>query len=90
MRGLLERREREGLTYRELAEISGESANTLAGWAWRLRREVGFVELVSDEGPEVAESKHLEVVLANEVRVMVPEGFDDHELERVLRVAARC
>ena len=47
-------RDREGLTYRNLSARSGIPANTLAHWAWRLRREerstresAPFVELVS-------------------------------------------
>jgi len=90
IRRLLERREREGLTYRELAELSGESANTLAWWASRLRQEVGFVELVSEEDSDDGEKERLEIVLANGVRVVVPVRFEERELERVLRVAARC
>ena len=48
IRRLLERRDREGLTYRELARRTGESPRTLAWWGSRLRRERsrsrGFVE----------------------------------------------
>jgi len=32
-------REREHLTYRELSQRSGIPRNTIAYWAWRLRRE---------------------------------------------------
>ena len=34
---LLAQREREGLTYEQLARRSGLAANTLAWWRWRLR-----------------------------------------------------
>jgi len=57
IRRLLARRDREGLTYRELSKISGVAASTLSWWSWRLRRdpispEVKFAELtVVDPAP---------------------------------------
>ncbi len=57
MMQLLGRRERQGLTFKALAQESGVPAGTLAFWAWKLRQEPrprepaadqrsGFVELV--------------------------------------------
>jgi len=40
IRGWLALREREGLTYAQLAARCGINASTLAHWAWRLRREI--------------------------------------------------
>jgi transposase len=36
---LLHRREREGLTYAQIAAIAGIQPSTMSTWAWRLRRE---------------------------------------------------
>ena len=44
MEGLLERRVRERLTYRELSEESGIPIPTLSYWASKLRREGAEVE----------------------------------------------
>lgn len=90
---LLARRDREGLTYRELAEETGVSERTLAWWSWKLRRErreqtdIGFVEL------DVAEESitgGLEVELATGHRIRVPAHFDEDTLRRLVAVLAAC
>ena len=91
-------REREGLTFRELARRSGICAGTLGHWAWRLRREErdgrghrgGFVELVPDAAAEAAPSSRVEIVLRSERRVIVDAGIDAAVLGRLLAVVERC
>jgi len=39
MAALLAHRDKEGLTYAELAEQTGYSRATLSWWSWRLRRD---------------------------------------------------
>jgi hypothetical protein len=90
MRRLLERRERYGLTFRELAEQSGESPGTLAWWNHRFRRERpgrrsrGFVELVARGPAREAGRADLEVVLGCGRRIVVGRDFDEAALRRVV------
>jgi transcriptional regulator with XRE-family HTH domain len=91
MRRLLARRDREGLTFAELAGRSGIPVGTLAWWSSRLRseredREAGFVELKAPaEAAAPSEgSDRLEVVLGSGRRVLVPAGFDAAELQRLV------
>lgn len=92
VRRYLRLREREGLTYAELAEATGESESTLSWWAWRFRRESvpesrleqsAFVELElsDDEAPAGA---GVEVVLANGLRLALHSGFDAETLRRAV------
>jgi transcriptional regulator with XRE-family HTH domain len=91
-------REREGLTYRELAQRSGIRAGTLGHWAWRLRRERaevpkrgrGFVELVTATATQEGPSSRVEIVLRGERRVIVDAGIEAEALARVLAAVARC
>jgi hypothetical protein len=91
-------REREGLTFRELARRSGICAGTLGHWAWRLRRERadgrkrerGFVELVAETTMPAASSSRVEIVLRDERRVIVDSGIEVEALARVLAAVARC
>jgi transposase-like protein len=80
MRRLLMRRAREKLTYAQLARRTGESAQALAWWSWRLRhdgkgydgagRGTEFVEVkVTQEA--VGPRADLELVLASGHRVEV-------------------
>lgn len=92
MRRLLARREREGLTFAELSQQSGVPLGTLASWSSRLRSEGsaelgGFVELTPpEELPQGAiDSARLEVVLGRGRRVLVPSGFEEDELLRLIR-----
>jgi transposase-like protein len=90
-------REREGLTYAQLAARSGINASTLAHWAWRLRREQetrddgAFVELVPATG-EVATSSRSQVVveLRGERRLVVDAAIDSASLTRLVQALERC
>ncbi len=84
-----------GLTAREFAARAGVNRGTLRYWAWRLKREsVGQAESGAGEearplpvielAAEIGESR-FEVELAH-CRVLVPRGFDDGELRRLLAV----
>jgi transposase-like protein len=90
MRRLLERREREGLSYRELARKSGESPQTLSWWSHRLRRERtgrrgrAFVELVAARTSRGAGTESFEVVLASGRRIRFGAGFDEGALARLV------
>lgn len=98
MRRWLARRERQGLTFRELSKETGVPIGTLACWAWKLRREEadrsslqdqgrGFVELVPKEGEAVG---RIEIVLGSGRRVVIAEEFDEERLVRVVRALERC
>ena len=97
MRHWLGRREREGLTLRELSIETGVPTGTLGHWAWKLRREdrtasptqrgPAFVELLATPGAPV---HALEIVLAHDRRVLVHEGFDENLLARIVRTLEQC
>jgi transposase-like protein len=89
----LRRREREGLTYRELSRVSGIPIPTLSWWSRKLsedaegRRsgapcELVPVEIVGDDSAAGA----IEIHLGPSLRLLVPEGFSEAHLARVLRV----
>lgn len=95
--GLLRRREREGLSYRELARESGVPAGTLAWWAQRLgqeRSEGGvrpgprFVELVAREAAAGSAVRY-EIQLLSGRRVLVEGAFQDEALARLVAVLER-
>ena len=90
IRRLLERRDREGLSYRELARRTGESPRTLAWWSSRLRRgrgrSRGFVELVAKPGSTAPRAGSFEIVLGSGRRVVAPAGFEEGALRRLLAV----
>ena len=90
-------RDREGLTYRNLSARSGIPANTLAHWAWRLRREerstresAPFVELVSAPLHEAGAPGRVEIVLRSERRVVVDAAIEPAVLTRLLVAIERC
>ena len=94
MRSWLTRRDKRGLTFRELSLETGVPVGTLGFWAWKLRRESRvdeapspFVELVA-KPPESGD--RLEIVLANGRRVLVSSGLDEEQLVRVVRALERC
>lgn len=99
MRRLLERREREKLTYREAAALEpGVSINQLFWWRRRLLgtapqppdendKPSTFVELV--EAPARSGSQ-LEIVLARGRRIVVSGDVDESALVRVVRALERC
>ena len=100
MRRWLTRRERRGLTFRELSEETGVPVGTLASWAWKLRRGAagasspdrrgrGFIELVPE--PDRGGGRAgIEIVLAGGRRLMVAEEVDEDQLVRVVRALERC
>ena len=90
-------RDREGLTYAELSRRSGIPANTLAGWAWRLRRErltqrqaAAFVELVPAPSGDDEAGSRIEIVLRCERRLIVDASIAPEALARVLTAVERC
>jgi hypothetical protein len=90
-------RDREGLTYRDLSARSGIPANTLAHWAWRLRREgrstresTPFVELVPGLRHEDSAAGRVEIVLRGERRVLVDAAIEPAALTRLLLAIERC
>jgi transposase-like protein len=87
----LARREKEGLSYRELARELGISSGTLYAWARRLRREkeekgrISFVEVAPPDVPRPA----IEVVLGSR-RLRVGRGFDRETLRRLVEALESC
>lgn len=98
MRRWLERRDRLGLTFRELSLQTGVPGGTLACWAWKLRREIGhaqrirgrrgkFVELVAEAA---AAGCRVEIVLRGERRLIVDAEVDERALARIIAALERC
>ena len=95
MRRYLRRREREGLTYAELAAVTGESRHSLSWWAWKLRQDEAegaegpaFVELEVMPDERSAETG-IEVVLSNGRRLALQPGFDEETLRRAIGALER-
>lgn len=92
--GLLRRRQREGLTYRELAEESGLPASRIGWWCRRLEREQaaagesGFVEVTVTAGEESRARYALELV--NGRRIEVSGDFEADVLVRLVRLLETC
>ena len=88
---------RRGLTYTEIAAAAGITRSTLAGWAWRLRREAheregapageGFVELVADARRE---STRVEITLASGRRITVASDIDRQQLVHLIAAVESC
>ena len=90
---LLRRRQRDGLSYRELSEESGIPIPTLAWWAGKLERERAGrelvpVEVVEDDASDLGAA--IEIVVRDGLRVLVPPCASDAHLRRVLRALASC
>jgi hypothetical protein len=91
----VKRWKRSGLKATEFAEREGLKAKTLWWWNWRLHR--GFADRETPTFVEVApapaavtadvpaSASALGVIVGN-VRVVVPIGFDEDTLRRLLRV----
>ena len=99
VRRWLDRRERDGLTYRELSAQVGVPANTLCQWAWRLRQEAAqpsaanqpaFVQLTSVPSSDEALPQRVEIVLRSKRRVIVDAALDSAVLTRLLAAIERC
>jgi hypothetical protein len=81
---LIARKHAEGLTYKELAQVSGIPESTLALWGGKLRRQHteptgAFIELRT-----TAAEGGVELILQNGVRVGVRRGFDPQLLSEVV------
>jgi hypothetical protein len=94
MAALLARRERDGLSLRELSEETGIPFGTLSWWSWRLRHgpddrmsKGGFVEMVATGG-SVREA--VVVRVGNEVEIEVPPGTDVTWLSNLAAALRSC
>jgi len=96
---LLRKRQRQGLTYRELSEDSGIPIPTLAWWSRKLEQEdkgggaaiaggLVAVEVVEDDEQELGSV--IEIVVRDGLRLLVPPTASDAHLRRVLRALATC
>ncbi len=96
---LLRKRERQGLTYRELSEDSGVPIPTLSWWSRKLEREGGDsaqvrpcelvpVEIVEDELEDCGAA--IEIVIADRLKLLVPPMASEAHLRRVLRAVSSC
>jgi len=90
MIALLARREREGLSLRELSAKTGIAAGTLSWWSWRLRHDAqeerkeadhGFVELVAT--PE-HNGCPVTIELRNGIRLEVEDRVDADALRKLV------
>ena len=98
VRRWLRLREREGLTYVQLSARSGIPANTLAHWAWKLRRQVPkastagveFVELVPGHREEDLPASRIVIELGHDRRVVVDASVDAEVLAHIVRALERC
>jgi len=97
MERLLRKRERLGLTYRELSEDSGVPIPTLAWWSGKLKCEGGDaaqvrpcelvpVEIVEDDLEEAGAA--IEIVVADRLKLLVPPMASEAHLRRVLRAVS--
>lgn len=95
-------RDREGLTFRALAERSGIPVGTLAWWAWRARKEQSsatvsqrFVEVgVVDESRlgaiAAAVDDEIELVIDERVRLRVGSSVDVARVARLVQALLSC
>lgn len=93
MLAVVEKRRREGLTWRQLSIRSRIPVSTLQWWEKKLRGKKpsrkpsgrGFVELAVVED-ESADEQGVEVILKTGRRLRVGSGFDEQHLRRLVRV----
>lgn len=79
-----------GLSGAEFATRLGVKEATLRHWKWQLERRAKnpsaeFIEVVAAPDALTAEPRALEVVVG-QMRVIVPVGFDEDTLRRLLHV----
>lgn len=92
MTALLARREREGLSLRELSEETGIPFGTLSWWCWRLRQDAAgrqaadaFVEV------EVRPAVRGEVVVrVADIEITAPAGTDVDWLRDLVHALRPC
>lgn len=92
MLSFLKRRDREGLSFRALSEISGEPIWRLAYYHRVLfKTHSGFVEVTPTADATSDALKIFDVTLTSGVRIAVPTGFDATELQRLVSTLdSRC
>jgi len=92
MRAALARRQREGLSWSRLAEVTGIPLSTLQWWQKKLREDDGadtssdFVELLVRDDVESNVIESFEVVLLCGAVVRVPQRFDAASLAELLEI----
>lgn len=86
MERLLARRERLGLTFRELSDETGIPIPTLSYWASKFRREEPEATLVPVTVVEEPAESGLTIETYDGLRVRVEAGFDPQLLARVLSI----
>lgn len=97
---LLERRDREGLTYAEIARMAGIRPSTMSTWAWRIRHEgrrtrrrqqdgrQSFVEIVAGGGH--SDATHIEIELPNGRRITAPANIERDHLTQIVQALESC
>lgn len=99
MAALFARRERDGLSLRELSEKSGIPLGTLSWWSWQLRQQPakpvraartakkrGFVEVVAT----AKSSREVVVRLGSNVEIEMPAGTDVTWLRDLIAALRPC
>jgi hypothetical protein len=86
---LLAMRDREGLTYAELAARTGLAPTTLSWWAWRLRSEepatCSFVEIeITEPESQTHADSGVSVRISDGVELRIDRAFDADTLRRVV------
>lgn len=97
MAALLARRERDGLSLRELAAKTGIAAGTLSWWSWRLRQDSqekpedrgGFVEVVAEPAVR-SRGVQVAIELENGIRLEVDDEVDVERLRKIVGALQTC
>ena len=99
MLGILEKKRDEGLSYRQLSQLTGIPKGTLAWWAHRLRKKgilkggefeaptppSPFVEVRLSGGEVPSEAPPFELILSHG-RLRIPPGFHGPSLQALLGI----
>ncbi|MCP3915684.1 MAG: IS66 family insertion sequence element accessory protein TnpB [bacterium] len=93
MRALVGELEESGLSLAAFARMKGEPTWRLYGWRRRLKRkspasEPAFVPVRIVDAPNPPAP--LEIELGCQRRILVPPGFDEAALQRLVRVLEAC